>query len=231
MKTIVLVSHPQLEESRTQRFLWESLPAQGVEWRHLEKHYPDGKIDVEQEQQLLKEQERIIFQFPLYWYSSPPLLKAWQDEVLTDEFIFGAKGSQLEGKEFGLVVSTAIPEREYQAGGRESFTTSELLRPFQAMAQKVGMVYLPSFLISQFDYQTENEQKALLIRYQQYLTKAYDPSLVSAEAWFREQLESWGKQGLTDQEGQLVDILIQQMEENRERLDDLNWTLREMKGY
>ncbi|WP_369404146.1 NAD(P)H-dependent oxidoreductase [Secundilactobacillus oryzae] len=32
-------------------------------------------IDVEIEQRLLAENDRIIFQFPLYWYSSPASLK------------------------------------------------------------------------------------------------------------------------------------------------------------
>lgn len=231
MKTIVLVSHPELRESHTQSFLRESLPAEGVEWHHLEEAYPEGQVDVEREQELLRRHDRILFQFPLYWYSAPAHLKVWQDKVLTDSFVFAKSGSQLEGKEFGLIVSTAIPEREYQAGGKEQFTISELLRPFQAMAQKVGMRYLPPLLISQFDYQTDRERKALLIRYQQYLTKEYDSSLVSVEKWFRKQLETAGKAGLTDTDSQLVDLLVQQLEENRDQLDDLNWTLREMKGY
>lgn len=197
----------------------------------MEELYPDGKVDVEREQELLKQHDRILFQFPLYWYSAPAHLKLWQDAVLTDRLVFARSGSQLEGKEFGIVVSTAISEREYQAGGKEQFTISELLRPFQAMAQKVGMRYLPPLVISQFDYQTDRERKTLLIRYQQYLTKEHDPSLASTEKWFHEQLETVGKAGLSEADVQLVDLLLQQMGENRDQLDDLNWTLGEMKGY
>ena len=129
MQTLIIVSHPTLADSNAQRFLWESLPAEGVTWHHLESVYPDGQIDREAEQQQLLQYDRIIFQFPFYWYSSPALLKQWQDVVLTEGFAYGADGSRLSGKEFGLVLALGVNEREYQAGGREGFTISELTRP------------------------------------------------------------------------------------------------------
>ena len=36
---------------------------------------PNWEFNIEEEQKLLVEHDRYIFQFPLYWYSSPPLLK------------------------------------------------------------------------------------------------------------------------------------------------------------
>lgn len=229
MRTLVIISHPALEESHSQNFLRESLPEEGVTWHHLEKLYSDGTIPVHTEQELLLNHERILFQFPFYWYSSPPLLKKWQDEVLTEGFAFGTEKRKLAGKEFGLVIHTGVQEREYQAGGKEGYTISELTRPFQAMASKCGMTWLPTLLISRFDYMNDQEQKRLLIRYRQYLTKENHSSLRAKEEWFKKELETLGKAGLSEQERQLVDVLIQQMEENREHLDDLNWTLQEMK--
>src|SRR5699024_11374121 len=81
-----------------------------------------GKIDVEREQQLLKDNDRVIFQFPFYWYSSPAFLKQWQDEVLTEGFAHGGAQGELAGKEFGLIFMLGVHEREYQAGGRELYT-------------------------------------------------------------------------------------------------------------
>jgi len=91
MQTLIIVSHPTLADSNLQRFLWESLPAEGVTWHHLEAVYPDGQVDREAEQQQLLQYDRIIFQFPFYWYSSPALLKQWQDVVLTDDFAYGTR--------------------------------------------------------------------------------------------------------------------------------------------
>lgn len=98
MQTLIIVSHPTLADSNLQRFLWESLPAEGVTWHHLESVYPDGQVDWEAEQQQLLQYDRIIFQFPFYWYSSPALLKQWQDVVLTDDFAYGTDGGRLSGK-------------------------------------------------------------------------------------------------------------------------------------
>jgi glutathione-regulated potassium-efflux system ancillary protein KefG len=61
--------------------------------------YPDWTIDVEFEQQQLKQHDLIVLQFPLQWYSVPPLLKKWMDDVLTYGFAFGASGTALKGKD------------------------------------------------------------------------------------------------------------------------------------
>lgn len=230
MQTLIIVSHPSLTDSSAQRFLWESLPAEGVTWHHLESVYPDGEIDREAEQQQLLQYDRIIFQFPFYWYSSPALLKQWQDIVLTDGFAYGTNGGRLSGKEFGLVLALGVSEREYQAGGREGFSISELTRPYQAMAKKCGMVYLPTLAVSKFDYLNDTKKKELLITYQQYLTKVNDASLKASENWFILQLQSLGKAGLSDADQQLVEHLLAVLEGNREQLDDLAWTLAQMEG-
>ncbi len=49
------------------------------------------------------------------------------------------------GKELSLAVSVGAGEDAYQAGGSNHFSLSELLRPFQAMANFTGMTYLPAF--------------------------------------------------------------------------------------
>jgi len=45
--------------------------------------YPDFHINIAEEQQLLAQAKLIIFQFPLYWYNVPAMLKQWQEVVLT----------------------------------------------------------------------------------------------------------------------------------------------------
>ena len=230
MQTLIIVCHLALADSNAQRFLWESLPAEGVTWHHLESVYPDGQIDQEAEQQQLLQYDRVIFQFPFYWYSSPALLKQWQDVVLTDGFAYGTEGGRLSGKELGLVLALGVNEREYQAGGREGFTISELTRPYQAMATKCGMMFLQTLAISKFDYMNDSKKKELLIAYQQYLTKDNDASLKSSEGWFKLQLQSLGKAGLSEEDQQLVEHLLAVLEDNREHLDDLAWTLAQMEG-
>lgn len=83
MKTLVIVAHPDLNASRVNRRWKEELlkhPGE-IELHELYAEYPDWQIDVTREQQLLEAHERVILQFPFYWYSYPPLLKKWFDEV------------------------------------------------------------------------------------------------------------------------------------------------------
>ncbi|XP_043832166.1 ribosyldihydronicotinamide dehydrogenase [quinone]-like [Dromiciops gliroides] len=44
--------------------------------------------DVVEEQKKLQEADLVIFQFPLYWYSVPAILKGWIDRVLCQGFAY-----------------------------------------------------------------------------------------------------------------------------------------------
>ncbi|XP_061567784.1 NAD(P)H dehydrogenase [quinone] 1-like [Cololabis saira] len=44
--------------------------------------------DIVAEQRKVEEAELVIFQFPLYWFSVPAILKGWMDRVLTQGFAF-----------------------------------------------------------------------------------------------------------------------------------------------
>lgn len=70
-------------------------------------------IDVERKQNLLLEHDRIVFQFPFFWYSTPAILKEWQDKVLEYGWAYGADGKKLHGKECLVVTSTGGPAGAY----------------------------------------------------------------------------------------------------------------------
>jgi glutathione-regulated potassium-efflux system ancillary protein KefG len=73
MKTLVIVAHPNLDQSRINKRWVAKLreyPEQ-VTVHDLYATYPDGNIDVAKEQALVMEHDRIVFQFPFYWYSNP----------------------------------------------------------------------------------------------------------------------------------------------------------------
>lgn len=223
MKTLIILSHPTVDESSSQQFLIHSLPeGESITLHVLEQTYPEGIIDVKKEQALLREHDRILFQFPFYWYSSPPLLKKWQDEVLTDHFAFGYRGNRLHGKEFGLVLVIGLPEKEYQTGGQEGFSISELTKPFQAMAHKTGMTYLKPLTIFQFPYQTEKEKMSLLIDYQQYVSLDQPISLKRREDWVLKELERTAKDTLpTEGASFILDAVSDAIEDNRSEIDEL----------
>ncbi|OXM13323.1 NAD(P)H-dependent oxidoreductase [Paenibacillus herberti] len=148
MRILVIVAHPNLDQSKVNKQWLERLQKEeNVTVHNLYAEYPTFKIDVEKEQQLLVDHDRIVFQFPFYWYSSPALLKQWQDDVLTYGFAYGATGNKLHGKEMLLAISTGSPAEAYRDGGANRYPMEELVRPFQATANLCGLRFVPPFLL------------------------------------------------------------------------------------
>ncbi len=142
MRVLHLVFHPDLASSRVNRIWREQIVASGKvsESRDLYAEYPDFRIDVGREQQMLLDHDRIVLQFPFYWYSATPLLKKWLDDVLTYGFAYGSTGDKLHGKDLQLITSVG-GQPKYYSGFDIYATIHELLRPFQLTANLCGMNY------------------------------------------------------------------------------------------
>jgi putative NADPH-quinone reductase len=172
MKTLVIAAHPKLEESRIHRAWLATLRGQcdaDLTVNDLYGRYPDERIDVRREQALLRENDRVVFEFPIYWYSSPPLLKKWFDEVLEYGWAYGQGGHALEGKEFGIAISTFTPEAAYRHDGSVGHTIEELTWPFEATARRVGGIFLPPFVLNGVAHVSDRELKASAAAYLRYL--------------------------------------------------------------
>ncbi len=113
----------------------------------LYAEYPDFAIDVDREQGRLLGHEAIVFLHPLYWYSTPAILKEWQDLVLEHGFAYGSEGKALHGKLFFSALTAGGPEEAYRAEGVNHFTIRELLLPLEQTAIMCGMIYLPPFAL------------------------------------------------------------------------------------
>jgi glutathione-regulated potassium-efflux system ancillary protein KefG len=151
-KTLILLFHPDLGGSRANVALaGTALRLPGVEVIDLYALYPDGRIDADEEVARLLSADRIVLQFPIQWYSTPPLLKAWQDVVLTRMYYvnYETEGRLLEGTPL-LVAATAgnVPQA-YAADGANKFTMTELMRPLEATAHRCGLPWQPPFVLFQ----------------------------------------------------------------------------------
>ena len=106
-KVLVLFAHPVFQTSLLNKTLIESLPqSEHITVHDLYECYPNFMIDVEHEQQLLMSHDVVIFQHPLYWYSSPAILKEWMDLVLAHGFAYGTDATALNGKQFISVITS-----------------------------------------------------------------------------------------------------------------------------
>ncbi|WP_420962931.1 NAD(P)H-dependent oxidoreductase [Brucella sp. IR073] len=156
-KTLILLFHPDLSRSRANAALADAARAiPDVELVDMQALYP-GDIDLfgdgEREAARLLATDRIVLQFPVQWYSTPPLLKAWQDAVLTRMFYiaYEAEGRALEGTPL-LIAATAgnVPEA-YRPGGRNMFAMEDLFAPLRATANRCGLGWTKPFVLYQAD--------------------------------------------------------------------------------
>ena len=82
MKILIVLAHPDINNSNVNKRWKQELEKypNDIIIHELYEEYPNWNIDVEKEQRLLESSNYIIFQFPVYWYSYPPLLKKWLDD-------------------------------------------------------------------------------------------------------------------------------------------------------
>ncbi|MEZ0007637.1 putative NADPH-quinone reductase [Flavobacterium sp. 28YEA47A] len=144
MKTLVVIIHPNIQESVINKRWIEELEKNPEQYfiHRLYEAYPDEKIDVEKEQQLIESYDKIIFQFPFYWFNCPPLFKKWLDEVLTYGWAYGSKsGYKMGGKKIALALSVGIDEEEYRADGKYKYNLRELTAPFELTFEYIKADY------------------------------------------------------------------------------------------
>jgi len=147
-RVLVLFAHPAPHKSRTNRRLVEGLDAMdGVTFHDLYEAYPDLHIDVPAEQALLLEHDVVVLHFPFFWYSTPAILKEWQDLVLEHGWAYGRAGNALRGKYMLCAITAGGREDAYQPDGHNRFTMRQLLSPLEATANLCGMPFLPPFVV------------------------------------------------------------------------------------
>ncbi len=107
MRVLVLFAHPaQRKKSINLAMADRARLVEGITVADLYAEYPRFSIDVDREQRRLLTHDVIVFQFPLFWYSTPALLKQWQDLVLEYGFAYGPAGKKLAGKHALVCVTT-----------------------------------------------------------------------------------------------------------------------------
>jgi len=179
-RVLVLLAHPNLSRSRINLRLRNSINnIADITVHDLYDAYPDFYIDTNHEQGLLLQHDLIVFQHPLYWYSTPPLLKLWQDVVLCAGFAYGEKGNALQGKDLLQVVSTGGKAQSFQADGYNKFTIKALLAPMIATANMCGLRYLNPLVFHHSFDATDEMISAHACSYQTMLMN-YKPSDVEA---------------------------------------------------
>jgi glutathione-regulated potassium-efflux system ancillary protein KefF len=143
---LVIVAHPHLQRSRVNRVLKHAADSAGCAVRDLYALYPDYLIDIGAEQRALAAAQLVVWQHPIHWYSTPPLMKLWIDEVLQFGWAYG-RGAALRGKDLWLVASTGGPEDSYHPESYNRYFFDAFLPPFEQTAALLGMRFVPPLLL------------------------------------------------------------------------------------
>ena len=169
---LVLVAHPAMEQSRVNRRLMQAAATASarVVVRDLYALYPDYLIDIDAEQALLASAKLIVWQHPIQWYSMPPLMKLWVDEVLSFGWAYGPGGTALRGKDLWLAATTGGPQESYHPDSYNRYFFDAFLPPYEQTASLCGMRFLPPLRLHGAHRAEDAEVEAHLAVYAQRLS-------------------------------------------------------------
>ncbi len=130
--------------------------------------------EVKLEMEKLLNADLVIFNFPLWWFSVPAILKGWVDRVFAMGFSYGAgKGvydsGSFKNKKAFCCLTTGGPEAAYGPTGKNGNLDTILYHINHGMLYFVGMQTLPPFVGFSPARITEEERKAVIERYKLHL--------------------------------------------------------------
>ncbi|PKP86313.1 MAG: NAD(P)H dehydrogenase [Alphaproteobacteria bacterium HGW-Alphaproteobacteria-17] len=153
-KTLILMFHPDPEKSVANALLARAAAEiDGVEVVDIADAYPGGRIDLMTdgavEAQRLLGADRIVFQFPVQWYSVPSLMKNWIDAVFTRMYYVFAEreGDRLEGTPLMIAATAGNTPENYQPGGKIAISLEDIFTPLRATAIRAGLPWHPPHIL------------------------------------------------------------------------------------
>lgn len=168
---LIIYAHPTPYRSKVNRYLFEAATALDfVTGQDLYELYPNLHVDVAVEQHMLRRHDVLVFQFPLYWYSAPALLKEWMDTVLARGVAHGPGERVLEGKQFMLAVTTGGSSNAYVDGEPHGAPLSAYLAPLEQAARFCGMEVVRPFVIQGAAGVSDDDVRSFRTKFQKRLT-------------------------------------------------------------
>ena len=149
-KTLILMFHPDPEKSAANAALARAaVEVEGVEVVDMAAVFPHRRIDMMTdgavEAQRLLSADRIVFQFPVQWYSVPSLMKDWIDAVFTRiYYVFAeSEGDRLEGTPLMIAATAGNTPENYRPGGKIAISLEEIFTPLRATPLRAGLPWHP----------------------------------------------------------------------------------------
>lgn len=143
-----------------------------LEQRHNHKEQTLA-ADIQGELDKLLKADLVIFNFPIYWFSMPAIMKGWIDRVLVSGVCYGGKRFYDQGGLVGKKAMLAItvggqPHMLVEDGVHGEL--NDMLRPIlRGTLAYTGMTVLPTFVAHHVPYISQEARATLLEQYRQHL--------------------------------------------------------------
>jgi NAD(P)H dehydrogenase (quinone) len=129
--------------------------------------------DLRMEQDKLNWADLVIFQFPLWWFGLPAILKGWVDRVFANGYAYGGGrwfgNGAFTGKKGMLVITAGGPETAYQSDGIQG-PIQDILAPLErGIFLSVGISVLPAFVAYGASYSSDSQKELVLDRLRDHL--------------------------------------------------------------
>ena len=129
--------------------------------------------DIQQELEKIQWANHLLFQFPLWWFSAPAILKGWLDRQLIKGVAYDAgkvfSQGLWKGKTASFVVSTQSPASAYQTSGLHQGSIELFLHSLSHTLKFVGVDVLDPFVCFGAYDLTLEKQKEFVEGYRGYL--------------------------------------------------------------
>lgn len=129
--------------------------------------------DIQQELNKLLWADLLILNFPVYWFSTPAILKGWIDRVLVSGICYGGKRFYDQGGLSGkkALVAVTLGGREHMFGeGAIHGPLEDMLRPLlRGTLAYVGLDVLTPFVGWHIPYISADNRQDILLSYRQRL--------------------------------------------------------------
>lgn len=129
--------------------------------------------DIRSELQKLLDADLVIFNFPIYWFSMPAIMKGWLDRVLVSGICYGGKRfydrGGLKGKQAMLAITIGSRPHMLVADGVHG-ELNDMLRPIlRGTLAYTGMTVLPPFVACHVPYISDEARLKILADYREHL--------------------------------------------------------------
>lgn len=142
-----------------------------------EQAYENQRVsqDVAREQARVSSADLIIFQFPMWWFSMPAILKGWVDRVLSRGFAY-ASGRKydtglLKGKRAMLCLTTGTASSLYEPNGIDGDLNHILWPIHNGILAYTGFTVLPPYAAWMPAQVSAGQREAYLHAYAQRLSE------------------------------------------------------------